>query len=170
MRRRRTRKLLRIQQEARRVSPPGEHFGSCRVNRPVHGCTGKIMDFPILLWSNVLGFRLPYVEDTMNRRIFVRSAIGYSLAGVLLAQKAAKPGRLSGIVKSVDKSKMSIEMRGRTSSNTLRLIMYDANTKFTMQGKPGTADDVKDDLRIVANGTFEGVNLKATQIALTAQH
>lgn len=106
----------------------------------------------------------------MNRRIFVRSAIGFSLAGVLLAQKAAKPGRLSGIVKSIDKSKTTIEMRGRSSSNAVRLIMYDANTKFTMQGKPATADDVKEDLRIVANGTFDGVNLKATQVALTPQH
>src|SRR6266704_1723785 len=106
----------------------------------------------------------------MNRRMFFLSVAGFGLAGVALAQKAAKPGRLSGIVKSVDKSKMTIEMRGRNSSNAVRRIMYDASTRFTMQGKPGTADDLKEDLRIVANGTFEGVNLKATAIALTAQH
>ena len=104
----------------------------------------------------------------MNRRIFIRSAIPFGLAGVALAQKkAAKPDRLSGVVKSVDKSKMTIEMRGRTSANVVRLIMYDADTKFTIQGKPGTADDLKQDLRIVALGKFEGVNLKATQVALT---
>ena len=103
----------------------------------------------------------------MNRRTFIRSAIPFGLAGVALAQKAAKPGRLAGIVKSVDKGKMTIEMRMRTSATAVRQIMYDANTKFTMQGKPGTADDLKEDLRIVAIGKFEGVILKATQIALT---
>ena len=45
--------------------------------------------------------------------------------------------------------------------------MYDANTKFTMQGKPGTADDLKEGLKIVAIGKFEGVKLQATQVALT---
>jgi hypothetical protein len=103
----------------------------------------------------------------MKRRTFIRSAIPFGLAGVALAQKKAKPDRLSGIVKSVDKSKMTIEMRMRTSASAVRQIMYDASTKFTMQGKPGTADDLKEGLRIVALGTFEGVNLKATQVALT---
>jgi cytochrome c-type biogenesis protein CcmE len=106
----------------------------------------------------------------MNRRTFMGSALGFGLAGVALAQKTAKPGRLSGIVKSVDKGKNTIEMRGKSSSNAVRLIMYDAGTKFTMQGKPATADDVKEGLRIVAIGNFEGVNLKAAQVALTAQH
>ena len=103
----------------------------------------------------------------MNRRIFMLSAIPLGLAGVGLAQKAAKQDRLSGIIRSVDKSKMTIEMRGRTDANIVRNIMYDANTKFKLQGKPATADDLKDGRRIVALGKFEGVNLKATQVALT---
>lgn len=103
----------------------------------------------------------------MNRRTFIRWAVPAGFAGVALAQKAAKSDRLSGVVKSVDKGKMTIEMRGRKSANVVRIIMYDANTKFTMDGKPGTADNIKEDLGIVAVGKFEGVNLKATQIALT---
>ena len=103
----------------------------------------------------------------MNRRIFMLSAIPLGLAGVGLAQKAAKQDRLSGIIRSVDKSKMTIEMRGRTDANIVSNIMYDANTHFTLQGKPATADDLKDGRRIIALGKFEGVNLKATQVALT---
>jgi hypothetical protein len=45
--------------------------------------------------------------------------------------------------------------------------MYDGSTQFTNDGKPGSAEDVKPDLRIVAIGKFEGVNLKATNVALT---
>jgi hypothetical protein len=119
----------------------------------------------IKLWWNPAYF-IPW-RIIMNRRIFIRSVIPCGLAGVALAQKAVKQDRLSGIVKSVDKGKMTIEMRGRTNANIVRQIMYDANTRFTMQGKPGTADDLKESLRIVAVGKFEGVNLKATQVALT---
>jgi hypothetical protein len=103
----------------------------------------------------------------VNRRTFIQSAIPFGLAGVALAQKAAKPARLSGIVQSVDKGKMTIEMRMKTSATAIRQIMFDANTKFTMQGKPGTADDLKEGLKIVAIGKFEGVKLQATQVALT---
>ncbi len=103
----------------------------------------------------------------MNRRTFFRSAIPFALAGVALAQKAPKLDRLSGVIKSVDKGKMTIEIRGRTNANAIRLVMYDVGTNFTMQGKPGTADDLKEGLRIVALGKFEGINLKATTVTLT---
>ena len=103
----------------------------------------------------------------MNRRTLILSAIPFGLAGVAFAQKAAKQDRLSGVVKTVDAAKMTIEMRGRKAANVVRLIMYDANTQFTLQGKPCKADEVKPDLNIVALGKFEGVNLKAAKIALT---
>ena len=103
----------------------------------------------------------------MNRRIFIQSAMAFGLAGVALAQKAKAPDRLSGVVNNVDKGTMTIEMRDRKNANVIRKIMFDSNTRFTMQGKPGTADDIKKDLRIVAVGKFEGINLKATQVALT---
>jgi hypothetical protein len=103
----------------------------------------------------------------MNRRIFLLSALSVGVTGLALAQKAAKQGRLSGVVKSFDKSKMTIEMRGKTSAGVVRNIMYDPNTTFTLQGKPATADELKEGRRIVALGKFEGVNLKATTIALT---
>jgi len=103
----------------------------------------------------------------MNRRTLILSEIPFGLAGVEFAQKAAKQDRLSGIVKSVDANKMTIEMRARKNANAVRLIMYDANTQFTLDGRQGKAGDVTPDLRIVALGKFQGVNLKATRIALT---
>ena len=105
----------------------------------------------------------------MNRRTFMQSALPFAIAGVAFAQKAAKPDRLSGIVKTVDKSKMSIEMRGRKSANQIRQIMYDAESKFTLNGKPASVDDAKEGYEIVALGKFQGINLKANTIALTAK-
>ena len=103
----------------------------------------------------------------MNRRTFIQVAITFGVAGVVLAQQAAKPDRLSGVVKGVDKSSSTIELRPRkTGSSVVRKVIYDSSTQFTLDGKPATADDVKENLRIVAVGKFEGVNLKATNITL----
>ena len=99
----------------------------------------------------------------MNRRAFIGVAIQF---GIGAASFAAKMDRLSGVVKSVDAASMTIEMRMRTSPNQTRKIMYDGSTSFTLDGKPAKAEDTKEGLRIVALGKFEGVNLKASQVAL----
>ena len=93
-----------------------------------------------------------------------RSSCRRLVAGTLLAQK--KPDRLSGVIKSFDKAKMTIDLAPSKSPNAIRKVMFDASTKFTLDGKPAQADAVADSLRIVALGTFEGVNLKATEISL----
>jgi len=91
------------------------------------------------------------------------------LTGIALAQtkKAKKPDRLSGVVKSVDAGAMTIEMHIRKNPNQIRKIIYDGATTFTLGGKPAQAADAKEGYGIVALGKFEGINLKATQIALT---
>ena len=89
----------------------------------------------------------------------------------LMAQtkKAAKPDRLSGVVRSADATTMSIEMHIRKNPNQVRKIMYDDATEFTLGGKPAKAADAKEGYGIVALGKFEGVDLKATQVALTVK-
>ena len=104
----------------------------------------------------------------MNRRTFLGITLPLGLAGVALAQgKKAKIDRLSGIVQSVDAGASTIQMHVRKNASQVRKIMYDNSTTFTLDKKPAKASDVKEGLGIVAIGKFEGVNLKATQIALT---
>ncbi len=100
----------------------------------------------------------------MNRRTFLGVALPFGFAGVALAQ--AKKDRLSGVVNTVDAGKKTIEMHPRKSPNAIRKIMYDDSTSFTLDGKPAKAEDTKEGNRIVALGKFEGVNLKASQVAL----
>jgi len=85
---------------------------------------------------------------------------------VAVAEDKAKTGRLSGKVASVDAKNMVIEMHPKAAASSVRKIMYDANTKFKTDGKPGKAEDVKEGMRIAANGDWDGVNMKAHSIAL----
>ena len=102
----------------------------------------------------------------MYRRTFVLTALPLGLAGMALAQNK-KPDRLSGAVRSIDKATTTIQMTMRAASTAVRSVMYDPSTKFTLNGKPATADDVKSGQRIVALGKFEGVKLKAATVTLT---
>ena len=99
----------------------------------------------------------------MHRRHFLALAGPLLLAATALAQK--KPDRLSGHIQTIDTGKKEIKMRMSTTQ-AIRTIMYDDNTKFTMEKKPAGADALKDGLRIVATGKFEGNDLKADNIAL----
>ena len=101
----------------------------------------------------------------MKRRTFLGVTLPL-MAGVALA-KEPKPDRLSGYVKSVEKKDMTINMHTKANPTLERKIMYDDKTKFTVLGKPGTIDDVKDGMRIVAIGKFDGTNLRATNVSLT---
>jgi hypothetical protein len=101
----------------------------------------------------------------MERRTFVKIWLPTAVAGVVLAQ-TSKQDRLSGVVKSIDKNAMIIEMTMSKTQGAVRKVMYDANTRFTLDNKPAKADDVKESQRIVAGGKFDGVNLKASAITL----
>ena len=102
----------------------------------------------------------------MLRRTLLACVVPAALAGVMYAEDKKAGGRLSGVVKSVDKDKSSIDMLMRNNPNTRRTIMYDGSTKFTLDGKSANADAVKEGQTIVAVGTFEGINLKATKISV----
>lgn len=104
----------------------------------------------------------------MFRRTFLGVLIPSALAAAAFAQEA-KPDRLSGRVRHVDKKAMVIEMAMSRQPSAIRKIMCDANTKFTVLGKPGKFEDVEEGMRVVAIGKFEGVNLKATEVSLTAR-
>jgi hypothetical protein len=84
--------------------------------------------------------------------------------GTLLAQK--KEDRLSGLVKAIDAAKMTIDMSPSNSPGATRKVTWDANTKFTLDGKPAQADVAKVGMHIVALGKYEGVDLRATTISL----
>ena len=105
----------------------------------------------------------------MNRRTLLGVTLPFGLAGIAAAQskKAKKPDRLSGVVRSVDAGAKTIEMHIRKNPNQVRKIMFDDSTKFTLGGKPAKAADAKEGYGIVALGRFEGINLKADQVALT---
>lgn len=105
----------------------------------------------------------------MLRRQFVTTVLPLGLAGVAVAQEAKQPDRLSGVVRSHDKEKKVIEMYMRKQQNVVRKIMYDDKTQFTMDGKAATAEAIKEQLRIVAIGKFDDVNLKATAVSLTTR-
>jgi outer membrane murein-binding lipoprotein Lpp len=99
----------------------------------------------------------------MKRSVFAAlvAVLALTLAGI--AQEA-KPDRISGSVRSVDAKAMSIEVNMSQSPSTVRTVFWDANTKVTLVDKPGTAADIKEGMRIVAIGKFEGVKLRATDI------
>lgn len=99
----------------------------------------------------------------MLRRSFLSYTIPAMLAAGLRGQE--QPDRLSGVVKSIDKKAMVIELTPRNSS-AVRKVHYDGSTKFTLLDKASNVDEAAVGMRIVAVGKFQGVELNATQITL----
>lgn len=101
----------------------------------------------------------------MFRKILIALTVAALCSLVTASAQETKKdgGRLSGVVKLVDKAAMKITIAPRNSSAE-RIIMYDAATKFYNGDKEGKIDDVHDGMRIVAVGKFEGVNLKAAEV------
>jgi hypothetical protein len=86
------------------------------------------------------------------------------LALTVSAQEEKKqPDRLSGVVKSIDTKAMKIFITPRNSSAE-RVVLYDSATKIFIGDKEGKIEEVKESMRLVAVGKFEGVNLKATEM------
>ncbi len=99
----------------------------------------------------------------MKRSVFV-ALIAVLALGLTGTAQEAKPDRISGTVRSVDAKAMSIEVNMSQTPSAVRTVFWDASTKVTLVDKPGTAADIKDGMRIVAIGKFEGVKLRATDI------
>lgn len=104
----------------------------------------------------------------MKRSVFVALIAVFALGLAGIAQEA-KPDRLSGTVKSVDAKAMSVEILQSKTPSTVRVVLWDATTKIMLDDKPGTVADIKEGMRLVAVGKFEGVKLRATTIRVRPQ-
>jgi hypothetical protein len=104
------------------------------------------------------------------RKLFVlpiAAALLLALAVMAGAQEKKKESldRVSGTVQMISKDTKTITVRA-SSGNVQRQVLYDENTKFTKQNKPGgSIDDVKEGTRIICLGKFnEKTQLVATRI------
>ncbi len=87
-----------------------------------------------------------------------------TLSLAMTAQEGKKEDRVSGRVHMVNKDTSTITVRVGTN-NVHRLVVYDANTKFTKDNKPGTLADVTESARVVCVGKFDDkARLMARQI------
>jgi len=103
--------------------------------------------------------------------ILIRLSLGVLLALALASQgvaqekkKAAQPkeDRLSGTVQMINKDTSTITIR---RDNVQRVVVYNADTKFTKVNKPGSLDEVKEGARLICLGKFdEKSRLVATRI------
>jgi len=73
----------------------------------------------------------------------------------------AKEDRVSGRIRLISKDTNTITV---ARGNVQRQVVWDSNTKFTKMNKPGSLDDVKENVRVICLGKFEGVKLMATRI------
>lgn len=104
-----------------------------------------------------------------TRRAFVALFAGIVLTPVAMSRAFAqeteeekKLDRLSGRVQMVDKDKSTIWLR---VGNTTRYVVYDSSTKFTARNKPGSFDEVKDNVRVICLGKFDDKGrLMATRV------
>lgn len=101
--------------------------------------------------------------------VLFAALLGLSMLSFAQDEKKAQGDRLSGTVKYVDAKAMTVEITMSKTPSAVRKVMWDASTKVTVGDKPGTSDDIKEGMRIVAVGKFEGVNLKATAIRVRPQ-
>ena len=77
-------------------------------------------------------------------------------------QTSTKESRLTGTVHRIDKDTSTIIIR---KGAVQRKVVYTAETKFTIQNKPGTIDDVIVGRRAICLGTFnDKTQLVATRV------
>jgi hypothetical protein len=89
-----------------------------------------------------------------------------SLAGMASAQEqktvSTKEDRLSGTVHMIDQDASSIIIR---KGAVQRRVVYNAETKFTIQSKPGSIDDVIVGRQVICLGSFnDKAQLMATHV------
>ena len=93
------------------------------------------------------------------------------LTGIASAQDqktaSTKEDRLSGTVHTIDKDASAIIIR---QGAVQRRVIYNAETKFTIQNKPGSIDDVIVGRRVTCLGSFnEKTQLLATRIEIRSR-
>jgi hypothetical protein len=80
---------------------------------------------------------------------------------------STKEDRLSGIVHTIDKDTSSIIIR---KGAVQRRVLYNAETKFTIQNKPGSIDDVIVGRQVICLGSFNDKSqLLATHVELRSR-
>ena len=94
-----------------------------------------------------------------------------TLAGMASAQAekqtSTKEDRLSGTVHTIDKDASAIIIR---KGAVQRRIVYNAETKFTFQNKPGSIDDVIVGRQLTCLGTFnDQAQLLATRVEIRSR-
>ncbi len=65
---------------------------------------------------------------------------------------------IEGTVQSIDKTKMTMVIREKGTSNLDYTIIFTDKTTYTYRNEPGKAEDVKDGVRVVVLGKAEGAN------------
>jgi len=105
-----------------------------------------------------------HMKDVMS--LLVGVFLLLSLAAVARAEDqkktATKENRLSGTVHMIDKDASTISIR---KGAVRRTVVYTAETKFTIQNKPGSLDDVIVGRRATCIGTFkENTQFVATRV------
>ena len=80
---------------------------------------------------------------------------------------SVKEGRLSGTVHTIDKDTSSIIIR---KGAVQRRVVYNAETKFTIQNKPGSIDDVIVGRQVICLGSFnDKAQLLASRVDVHAK-
>jgi hypothetical protein len=92
----------------------------------------------------------------MERRLPLLLALllGAALAAptaLSYAQDTAKEDRVTGVVQIVKKDTMTILVTGE-AGNAQHQVVYNADTKFTKDNKPGSIDDVSNGRRVICLG------------------
>jgi hypothetical protein len=82
-------------------------------------------------------------------------------------QTSTKEDRLSGTVHTIDKDTSAIVIR---KGAVQRRVVYNAETKFTIQNKPGSIDDVIVGRQVICLGSFnDKAQLLATRIEIRSR-
>jgi hypothetical protein len=102
---------------------------------------------------------------------FVGVFLLLALAGVVSAQDqkktSTKEDRVSGTVHTIDKDASAIIIR---QGAVQRRVIYNAETKFTIQNKPGSIDDVIVGRKVNCLGSFNDKSqLLATRVEVRSR-
>lgn len=111
----------------------------------------------------------------MKAKLLIALLLSLCLVLTLSLQAAQEKGaakkdedRVSGTIQTVNKDTSTLTVR--TRDGIVRPVVYSAATKITKQNtEPGTADELKDGVRVICLGKYNAKNqLEATRIDIRA--
>ena len=99
--------------------------------------------------------------------VFLLLTLGSVVSAQDQKKTSTKEDRLSGTVHTIDKDASAIIIR---QGAVQRRVIYNAETKFTIQNKPGSIDDVIVGRRVICRGKFnDKTQLVATRVDIRSQ-